>query len=965
MPPKKTTCAERSKKQESGSENGDATPASTRRSQRLTKKSSTTSIKDEPSSSKKPSPSKGKQSTTEKQIDDDLDKDSELKEEDEEYQLDSSSSDDFVKPTIPLKRGRPAPKLTSPSTITISKRLRAADPNIEIILPILSPSSSKDKGKARADPLPRFLLKQEEQDEQGESATPRQTHSRTISNGPDSTWNSSTATTSSTSSRTPSLYRTRSDASSSFADSSAADTPATSVFSEAKRGREGSLESLGYVSSLSEIKDIDSEEQKVVIDNSVHEEGSEELDSENSSSSSSESDVPVRTRNRRRVGGGSMTWFERVHKKLLNHHPELTTVWDDLNNVKQITPNPVEQPDGLKLPLLPFQKEGVGWMRKQEKVEEDEMGMGKTIQMISVLLTEPRQKPNLVIAPTVAILQWKAEIETHTDNLLTVLIFHGQNRTDSIKELKQYDVVLTTYAIVETGFRKQEQGFKRKGELIKEPSILHRIHWHRIVLDEAHNIKDRSSNTARAVFHLESDLKWSLSGTPLQNRVGELYSLIRFMQADPYAYYYCKNCKCKSLYWRFSDRRSCDDCGHKPMDHVCWWNNEILKPIQRYGTNGAGKTAFEKLHTLLDRMMLRRTKVERADDLGLPPRTVVIRRDLFNEEEEDMYDSLYSDSQRKFSTYVEQGTVLNNYANIFELLTKMRQCVDHPDLVLKKIKPSTVGAAGSGATTKQLVCGICQDRPEDAIISRCKHVFCRECCTQFLQSYSCEEDASATPDCPVCFAKLGVDLSQPTYELPEIVDGETGEIQHTGFARTSIVNRIDMSTWRSSTKIEALVEELSELRREDSTVKSIVFSQFVNFLDLVNWRLKRAGFECVKLDGSMSPQQRDATIKYFTTNPNVTVFLISLKAGGVALNLTEASKVFICDPWWNPAMDRIHRLGQHRPIKITRLIIENSIESRIVQLQDKKMALVESTIGKDSSALAKLSEDDLRFLFVL
>ncbi|RUP44528.1 hypothetical protein BC936DRAFT_149338 [Jimgerdemannia flammicorona] len=65
------------------------------------------------------------------------------------------------------------------------------------------------------------------------------------------------------------------------------------------------------------------------------------------------------------------------------------------------------------------------------------------------------------------------------------------------------------------------------------------------------------------------------------------------------------------------------------------------------------------------------------------------------------------------------------------------------------------------------------------------------------------------------------------------------------------------------------------------------------------------------------------------------------------------------------AMDRIHRLGQHRPIKITRLIIENSIESRIVQLQEKKTALVESTIGKDSSALAKLSEDDLRFLFVL
>lgn len=301
MPPKTTPRSDPSKKQESDSENGDATSASsTRRSQRLTRKSSATSVKDEPSSSKKPGPSKGKQSTAETEIDDDLD-DSESEEEDEEYQLDSSS-DDFVKPTIPLKRGRPTPKLTA-LTITPSKRLRAVDPNIEIVIPKLS----KDKGKARADPLP----EQDKQDEQDESTTPRQTYSSTISNGADSTWNSSTATTPSTASRSPSLSRSRSNASSSFADSSAADTPTTSVFSEPKRGREGSLESLGYVSSLSEVKDTDSEEPKEVIDNSVHGEDSEESDSESSSSSSSESDVPVRTRNRRRVEV-SMTWVRRV-----------------------------------------------------------------------------------------------------------------------------------------------------------------------------------------------------------------------------------------------------------------------------------------------------------------------------------------------------------------------------------------------------------------------------------------------------------------------------------------------------------------------------------------------------------------------------------------------------------------------------------------------------------------------------
>ena len=125
------------------------------------------------------------------------------------------------------------------------------------------------------------------------------------------------------------------------------------------------------------------------------------------------------------------------------------------------------------------------------------------------------------------------------------------------------------------------------------------------------------------------------------------------------------------------------------------------------------------------------------------------------------------------------------------------------------------------------------------------------------------------------------------------------------------------------------------------------------------------------------------------TKPENTIFLVSLKvgtehvyhqsdnaltdriqAGGIALNLTEASQVFIMDPWWNPAvedqaMDRIHRLGQYRPIRVTRLIVENSIESRIVQLQEKKQTLFQSTIGKDAKALARLTEDDLRFLFVL
>jgi DNA repair protein RAD16 len=105
-----------------------------------------------------------------------------------------------------------------------------------------------------------------------------------------------------------------------------------------------------------------------------------------------------------------------------------------------------------------------------------------------------------------------------------------------------------------------------------------------------------------------------------------------------------------------------------------------------------------------------------------------------------------------------------------------------------------------------------------------------------------------------------------------------------------------MSEWTSSTKIELLVYELYKLRSSKRTVKSIVFSQFTSMLQLVEWRLRRAGFSTVMLDGSMTPVQRQRSIDYFMSTTGCEVFLVSLKAGGVALNLTEASRVFIIDP---------------------------------------------------------------------
>ncbi|KIM20943.1 hypothetical protein M408DRAFT_118171 [Serendipita vermifera MAFF 305830] len=351
-------------------------------------------------------------------------------------------------------------------------------------------------------------------------------------------------------------------------------------------------------------------------------------------------------------------------------------------------------------------------------------------------------------------------------------------------------------------------------------------------------------------------------------------------------------------------------------------------------------------------MMLRRTKLERADDLGLPPRTVIVRRDYFSPEEKELYLSLFSDAKRQFSTYVDAGTLLNNYSNIFSLITRMRQMACHPDLVLKSKK----NIALSADIVETTVCRICNDIAEDAIESKCHHVFDRECIRQYLAA-----SMGTTPECPVCHLPLTIDLEAEAIELSEEQINKT---------KQGILGRLDIDEWRSSSKIEALVEELTTLRSQDRTVKSIVFSQFVNFLDLIAFRLKKAGFNLCRLEGTMSPQARDLTIKHFMNNVDVTVFLVSLKAGGVALNLTEASRVYLMDSWWNPAvefqaMDRIHRLGQHRPVQAIKLVIEDSIESRIIQLQEKKSAMVDATLSTDDSAMGRLTPEDLGFLFRL
>jgi non-specific serine/threonine protein kinase len=168
-----------------------------------------------------------------------------------------------------------------------------------------------------------------------------------------------------------------------------------------------------------------------------------------------------------------------------------------------------------------------------------------------------------------------------------------------------------------------------------------------------------------------------------------------------------------------------------------------------------------------------------------------------------------------------------------------------------------------------------------------------------------------------------------------------------------------------SIKLDELAREITENIGDH---KALVFSQFLGMLALIKAKMDELGVKYEYFDGSTSAPDREKAIQSFQNNEEVRVFLISLKAGGVGLNLTAADYVYIVDPWWNPAVeqqaiDRTHRIGQTKNIFAYRMICKDTIEDKILQLQEKKRALAKDIISDDASFVKTLTREDVEYLF--
>lgn len=595
----------------------------------------------------------------------------------------------------------------------------------------------------------------------------------------------------------------------------------------------------------------------------------------------------------------------------------------------------------------------------------------------------------LVVCPASVLKQWANELNDKVSQSakLSVLVYHGGARTKDPSELAKYDVVVTTYTIVANEVPKQNAdddqdqkngeessvGNKRKPpskskkrkKKLKDSDIdldsgpVARVRWFRVVLDEAQTIKNFRTQVAKGCCGLRAKRRWCLSGTPIQNSIDELYSYFRFLKYDPYSTY----------------------------SSFC---TMIKHPIARNAVHG-----YKKLQTVLRIVLLRRTKettINGEPIINLPPKTIKLQKVDFTKEERAFYLTLEERSRQQFKEYAAAGTVKQNYANILLLLLRLRQACDHPLLV--KGHQSVFKGDGSIEMAKQLskervidllarlevsaLCAVCRDTPEDAVVAMCGHIFCYQC---IYERITTDENMCPVPNCRNTLSTESV-FSSGTLKI--CISGKTSTDAIASSSADDELSSISQSSYISS-KIQATVDILNSIINTHaltdsdtiesnpsrvSPVKAIVFSQWTGMLDLLEFSLNSNLIQYRRLDGTMSLNSRDKAVKDFNTDPEVRVMIMSLKAGNLGLNMVAACHVILLDLWWNPyaedqAIDRAHRIGQTRPVTVSRLTITDTVEDRILSLQEEKRAMVNSAFGEDKSSAhaTRLTVDDLRYLF--
>ncbi|ODV85450.1 hypothetical protein CANARDRAFT_198460 [[Candida] arabinofermentans NRRL YB-2248] len=662
-------------------------------------------------------------------------------------------------------------------------------------------------------------------------------------------------------------------------------------------------------------------------------------------------------------------------------------------------------PEELNISLLKHQRIGLKWMLDKEKsgnkggILADDMGLGKTIQAISIMVANQSEddkcKANLVVAPVSLLTQWAQEIDTKVKakTKFTYYIYHQQNKAKSFKELSKYNVILISYNTLTSEMKKHfalalsELKNNAKlpegggGESYQSPFFTSDANFYRIILDEAQMIKNKLTQASKSVALLKSTYRWCLSGTPMQNSINELYPLLRFLRIRPYN----------------DDER---------------FKNAITAQLS---TRGGENRALRKVQAILTAILLRRTKNSMIDGkpiLELPDKHIVFDHVVMHDAEKRFYEALESSSKMKADKILNaekiEGAGRGDYSSILTLLLRMRQACDHRYLVdigedkVREFKNETVkdgfhsAVKFSDETKRRIIrerkdgftCQNCYDMisvdSNVVLLSSCGHAICKDCVDTFFDdNMETEWNGDKSARCKVCSVAA---LQKSSCNLAVFEAAVENNMTWPQVQKHFGLNQVALNTKQRNVKIQELIDNdgqgkiavsakidktlelIDEIEEKHPGEKIIIFSQFTMMFDVLQFFLNYRGVQFLRYDGTMNVQEKTTTISTFYQDPDKKLLLLSLKSGNVGLTLTCASHVIILEPFWNPyvekqAQDRVHRISQTREVYIHRILIEGTIEDRIMELQKQKEDLVDSALDPEARKSAtRLSRTEMRYL---
>ena len=499
----------------------------------------------------------------------------------------------------------------------------------------------------------------------------------------------------------------------------------------------------------------------------------------------------------------------------------------------------VEQPTKFQGTLRPYQVVGVSWLAFLDKFGlggclADDMGLGKTVQLIALLQHERQVAgarvvgPTLLVCPMSVVGNWTRELHRFAPEL-QVHVHHGPERPieeSFVRVAMASDVIVTTYALV-----------------VRDLESLNRIHWRRIALDEAQHIKNPPTKQTASIRSLRTSHRVALTGTPVENRLSELWSILEF-------------------------------CTPSYLGSNADFRRRFAMPIERHKDRRQG----ERLKSLVRPFILRRVKTDPTVISDLPP--LIESRQIvpLTVEQAQLYEAVVAEMLQK----VEASEGIQRRGLVLSALVKLKQICNHPAHFLRQVERGTAGES--------------------------------------------DDDEGEAPESPAASRRSG--------------------------------------------KATRLIEMLEELAANKD--RALIFTQYRQMGHILVSMIRRElGLEALFLHGGTPQAKRDQLVDRFQSNdPTCPIFVLSLKAGGVGLNLTAANHVFHFDRWWNPAVenqatDRAFRIGQHRTVNVHKMMSTGTLEQQIDAMIEQKTELAKQIIGTGEQWLTELSVGQLRDLLTL